>query len=271
VFVLATDDALTGFRWMECIGSLSNLRFRMEDGGGIYTDDNIYSTPADYAENFAPVLDKSNYEPGDVIVISGNDLVDKSSSPSQTSVLGVYSTAPAFLGNSGPGGGDMTGGTLEPQAYSWQQSKGPSSSFDKIEIDTDRTADYPIDSLVRMDQSNVAMKVKSATYNSGLDKTTVKFDQTWQNDPGTPDLYYGVPERNVIPVGLLGQVPTKCITENGSISPGDMLVTSSTAGYAMKAPPSPAIGTIIGKSLGTLTDTGSGTDTDVLNVLVNPT
>ena len=69
---------------------------------------------------------------------------------------------------------------------------------------------------------------------------------------------------------MLGQVPTKCITENGTISPGDLLVTSSTPGYAMKAGASPSIGTIIGKALDTLTDTGSGSDTGVLNVYVNP-
>jgi hypothetical protein len=40
-----------------------------------------------------------------------------------------------------------------------------------------------------------------------------------------------------VPVALLGVVPTKVTTENGSIAIGDLLVTSSTPGYAMKAIP----------------------------------
>lgn len=38
-----------------------------------------------------------------------------------------------------------------------------------------------------------------------------------------------------VPVALMGIVPTKVTTENGAIQPGDLLTTSSTPGYAMKA------------------------------------
>src|SRR5205823_5424459 len=39
-----------------------------------------------------------------------------------------------------------------------------------------------------------------------------------------------------VPVALLGVVPTKVTAETGSIHAGDLLVTSSTPGHAMKAP-----------------------------------
>jgi hypothetical protein len=39
------------------------------------------------------------------------------------------------------------------------------------------------------------------------------------------------------PIALLGVVPVKVTAENGPITPGDLLVTSSTPGYAMKASP----------------------------------
>jgi hypothetical protein len=39
-----------------------------------------------------------------------------------------------------------------------------------------------------------------------------------------------------VPVALLGVVPTKVSAENGPIRAGDLLVTSRTPGYAMKAP-----------------------------------
>jgi hypothetical protein len=59
-----------------------------------------------------------------------------------------------------------------------------------------------------------------------------------------------------IPVAITGIVPTKATSENGPIEPGDLLTTSSTPGYAMKATPVsvegveiyPA-GTILGKAL----------------------
>ncbi len=50
------------------------------------------------------------------------------------------------------------------------------------------------------------------------------------------------------PLALLGQVPCKVSTENGSINVGDLLVTSSTPGHAMRAD-DPKPDTILGKAL----------------------
>ena len=60
-----------------------------------------------------------------------------------------------------------------------------------------------------------------------------------------------------IPVAVVGIVSCKVSTENGPISRGDLLVTSSTLGHAMRAD-SPQPGTILGKALGGL-DVGQGT------------
>ena len=38
-----------------------------------------------------------------------------------------------------------------------------------------------------------------------------------------------------VPMGVIGVVPTKVCNENGPIQRGDLLVTSSKTGYAMKA------------------------------------
>jgi hypothetical protein len=65
-----------------------------------------------------------------------------------------------------------------------------------------------------------------------------------------------------VPVAVVGIVPVKVTTENGPIAIGDMLVTSSVAGYAMKAAEL-KIGTILGKALEPL-ETGTG----VIQVLV---
>ena len=53
-----------------------------------------------------------------------------------------------------------------------------------------------------------------------------------------------------VPMGVIGVIPTKVCNENGSIQRGDMLVTSSKPGYAMKADIDKVrTGQVIGKAL----------------------
>jgi hypothetical protein len=61
-----------------------------------------------------------------------------------------------------------------------------------------------------------------------------------------------------VPMAMIGIVPTKVSAENGAIRRGDLLVTSSTVGYAMKGTDrSRLTGAVIGKALGNL-DSGTG-------------
>jgi hypothetical protein len=67
-----------------------------------------------------------------------------------------------------------------------------------------------------------------------------------------------------IPMAMVGVVPTKVIAENGAIHRGDLLVTSSTPGFAMKGTDrNRMLGAVIGKAMGSL-DQGTG----VIEVLV---
>jgi hypothetical protein len=75
-----------------------------------------------------------------------------------------------------------------------------------------------------------------------------------------------------VPLAVVGVVPTKVTTEGGIIRRGDLLVTSSTEGHAMKASPVTIdgielypTGTILGKALQSFDGTGSG----IIEVLVN--
>ncbi len=52
-----------------------------------------------------------------------------------------------------------------------------------------------------------------------------------------------------IPVAIVGIVPCKVSAENGAIQRGDLLVTSSTPGHAMRAGENPPQGTVLGKAL----------------------
>jgi hypothetical protein len=59
-------------------------------------------------------------------------------------------------------------------------------------------------------------------------------------------------------MAMIGIVPTKVSAENGPIKRGDLLVTSSIPGYAMKGTDrSRLTGAVIGKALGNL-DSGKG-------------
>jgi hypothetical protein len=55
-----------------------------------------------------------------------------------------------------------------------------------------------------------------------------------------------------VPLAVVGITPIKATAENGPIQPGDMLTTSSTPGFAMKAGANPPSGTVIGKALSPL-------------------
>jgi len=53
-----------------------------------------------------------------------------------------------------------------------------------------------------------------------------------------------------VPLAVVGIVPCKATAENGPIAVGDLLVASSTAGYAMRGTDrSKMLGAIVGKAL----------------------
>jgi len=73
-----------------------------------------------------------------------------------------------------------------------------------------------------------------------------------------------VREADELPMAMVGIVPTKVSSENGPIRKGDLLVTSSAPGYAMKGTDrGRMLGAVIGKAMGSL-DSGEG----VIEVLV---
>jgi hypothetical protein len=80
-------------------------------------------------------------------------------------------------------------------------------------------------------------------------------------------------ERNIddqledtVPLGVMGVIPTKVSNENGPIYRGDLLVTSSLPGYAMKGTDqNKLIGSVLGKALESFDGNGTG----VIKVLVN--
>jgi hypothetical protein len=58
-------------------------------------------------------------------------------------------------------------------------------------------------------------------------------------------------------LAITGRVPVKVTTENGPISVGDLLVSSSIPGVAIRGDPSESIGAVVGKAMETLAE-GAG-------------
>jgi trimeric autotransporter adhesin len=75
-----------------------------------------------------------------------------------------------------------------------------------------------------------------------------------------------LPSEESVPLGVVGVVPTKVTTEGGAIQRGDLLVTSSTPGHAMKGDIDKIlVGMVIGRALQDFDGGGSG----MIEVLVN--
>jgi len=71
---------------------------------------------------------------------------------------------------------------------------------------------------------------------------------------------------DMVPMGVVGVIPTKVCIENGDIRAGDLLVTSSIPGVAMKGTDKARmLGAIIGKAL----EPFSGKGVALINVMVN--
>jgi hypothetical protein len=126
---------------------------------------------------------------------------------------------------------------------------------ESVGVTGDRTAYEPGDVLV-IDPSNPGKFLKAnqaySTMVAGIYSTKPGYVGRLQpaSDPASA---------NEIPMAMVGRVPTKASAENGPIKVGDLLVTSSTMGYAMKGTDrSQLTGAVVGKALGSL-DSGTGT------------
>jgi len=81
----------------------SDLEFFVHGDGNVTADGAFTGGGADLAEMIAVTGARADYEPGDVLVISADQVraVALSSQPNDTSVIGVYSTQPGFVGRPG--------------------------------------------------------------------------------------------------------------------------------------------------------------------------
>jgi hypothetical protein len=77
---------------------INNLAFVVRPDGTVLAD-GPFSGPADFAEMLHASGDASDYEHGDVLVIGEDGKLAKCSRPNSTTLAGVYSTDPGFIGD----------------------------------------------------------------------------------------------------------------------------------------------------------------------------
>ncbi len=133
-----------------------------------------------------------------------------------------------------------------------------------FEAEGNRNAYEPGDVLVISQSSDRKVEKSSAPYStlvSGVyaTKPGVALTERKVADE-TDDL------SDMVPMGVIGVIPTKVCMEGGAIKRGDLIVTSSISGVAMKADPDKVkVGQVLGKALQDYNGTGVGK----INVLVS--
>jgi hypothetical protein len=173
--------------------------------------------------------------------------------------VGIGTTAPgAKLEVSGSvklttgSGGSITfqDGSTQSTAYTGVTCGGDYA--ESVDVSGDRKTFTPGDVLV-IDPSAPGKFLKSNEAYSTL------VTGIYSTKPGTVGRRLTTPKSpDEVPMALVGIVPVKVSAENGPIKPGDLLVASSTTGYAMKGTDrGRMLGAVIGKALGAL-DSGKG-------------
>jgi hypothetical protein len=145
------------------------------------------------------------------------------------------------------------------QSVAWTGSLCGGDYAESIDVTDDRKKYEPGDVLVidpNVDGKFVKSSQPYSTSVAGIYSTKPGVVGRRQTTEKNPD---------EIPMAVIGIVPVKVSTENGPIHRGDILVTSSTPGYAMKGTDrSQMFQAVIGKAMASL-ESGSG----VIEILVS--
>jgi hypothetical protein len=139
-------------------------------------------------------------------------------------------------------------------------NQGGADYAESIAVSGDRRDYEPGDVLVIDEDADRQVAISNRPYATNV-------AGVFSTRPGTLGSLHemGANPTNEIPVAMVGIVPCKVSTENGPIRRGDLLVTSSKPGYAMRGTDRSLLsGAIIGKAMQSLTE-GSG----IIEVMVS--
>lgn len=138
------------------------------------------------------------------------------------------------------------------QSTAWNGTLGGGDYAESVNVLGDRKKYEPGDVLV-IDPTVEGKFIKSA------EPYSTSVVGIYSTKPGLVGRRQVTPKSfDEVPMAMMGIVPTKVSAENGSIHPGDLLVSSSIAGYAMKGTDrSRMVGALIGKAIGSI-ESGTG-------------
>jgi hypothetical protein len=131
---------------------------------------------------------------------------------------------------------------------------------ESFDVEGDRAGYEPGDVLVISTKRDRTVELSSTPYSTAV-------AGVYATKPGMllSDRSIDESHDDRVPMGVVGVIPTKVTSENGAIHRGDLLVTSSTPGHAMKASPITVngitfypSGVILGKALENFEEEGTG-------------
>jgi hypothetical protein len=151
-------------------------------------------------------------------------------------------------------GASMTYPDGTTQSTAWNGVLSGGDYAESVNVSGDREEYEPGDVLVIDPGSEGKFLKCSATYSTAV----TGIYSTKPGIVGRRQLTARAHMKEEVPMAMTGIVPTKVSAENGAIRPGDLLVTSSKPGYAMKGTDrTQMLGAVIGKAIGHL-DSGVG-------------
>jgi len=138
------------------------------------------------------------------------------------------------------------------QTTAWTGTVCGGDFAESVDVSGQRKQYEPGDVLVLTSHGNGDVAESSEPYSTfvaGIYSTKPGYVGRRLTTPKSPD---------EIPMAMVGIVPTKVSAENGPIHRGDLLVTASLSGYAMRGTDrSRMLGAVLGKAMGSL-DSGTG-------------
>ncbi|WP_263409591.1 hypothetical protein [Terriglobus tenax] len=128
------------------------------------------------------------------------------------------------------------------QSTAWNGTTCGGDYAESVDVAGDRKTYEPGDVLVIDPEHESGFLKSSETYATGV-------TGVFSTKPGlTGRRQLTAKSDEEVPMAMVGIVPTKVSAENGAIKPGDLLVSSSKTGYAMKGTDrSKMLGAVIGK------------------------